>query len=99
MPIVVWPRLELPPAPYEKPADRRSVEPPEGEKKVAATIRKASAALRTVLQRSKIKVLKESRSDEAVPFVRATATVAQIRDMAGNKAVGAILLRRRQRGQ
>ena len=90
VPIVVWPQLELPPAPYEKPADRRSVEPPEGEEKVLATIRKASAALRTVLQRSKIKVLKESRSDEAVPFVRATATVAQIREMARNKAVGAI---------
>jgi Subtilase family len=90
VPIVVWPQLELPPAPYEKPADRRSIEPPEGEEKVLATIRKASAALRTVLQRSKIKVLKESRSDEAVPFVRATATVAQIREMARNKAVGAI---------
>ena len=24
VPIVVWPQLELPPAPYEKPADRRS---------------------------------------------------------------------------
>jgi hypothetical protein len=90
VPIVVWPQLELPPAPYEKPADRRSIEPPEGEKKVLATISNASAALRTVLQRSKIKVLKESRSDEAVPFVRATATVAQIREMARNKAVGAI---------
>ena len=33
VPIVVWPRLELPPASYDKPADRRSVEPPEGEKK------------------------------------------------------------------
>ena len=59
MPIVVWPRLELPPAPYEKPADRRSVEPPDGEKKVTATIRKASAALRTVLQRSKVESSKK----------------------------------------
>jgi hypothetical protein len=90
VPIVVWPRLELPPAPYEKPADRPSLEPPDGERKVAATIRKASAALRTVLQRSKIKVVKESRTDDAAPFVRATATVAQIRRLAGNAAVGAI---------
>src|SRR5512132_1985816 len=91
VPIVVWPRVELPPASFEKPADRRSVEPPEGEKKVTATIRKASAALRAVLQRSKIKLLKESRADEVVPSVRATATVAQIRRLAENKAVGAIL--------
>ena len=91
VPIVVWARVELPPAPFEKPADRRSVEPPEGEKKVTATIRKAAAALRAVLQRSKIKLLKESRADETVPCVRATATVAQIRRLAENKAVGAIL--------
>jgi len=90
VPIVVWPQFELSPAPYEKPADRRSVEPPDGEKKVAATIRKASAALRSVLQRSKIKVPKESQKDDTVPFVRATATVAQIRSLAANKAVGAI---------
>lgn len=90
VPILIWPRLELSPAPYEKPADRRSLEPPEGEKRVAATIRKASAALRTVLQRAKIKAPTESKADEAVPFVRVTATVAQIRSMGGNKAVGAI---------
>lgn len=89
--IVVWPRLELPAAPYEKPADRRSVEPPEGERKLAATLRKASAELRAVLRRSKIKLLKESRPDEAVPYVRATATVAQIRRLAENKAVGVVL--------
>ena len=88
--IVVWPRLELSPAPYDKPADRRSVEPPEGEKKVAAVLRKASASLRAVLQRSEIKVLKEGRTDESIPCVRATATVAQIRNLAGNRAVGAI---------
>ena len=91
VPIVVWPRLELSPAPYEKPADRRSVEPPEGEKKVGASLRKASAELRAVLQRSKIELVKERRADEAVPCVRATATVAQIRRLAQNKAVGAIL--------
>jgi hypothetical protein len=88
--IVVWPRLELSPAPYDKPADRRSLEPPEGEKKVAAALRKASASLRAVLQRSEIKVLKVSEADASIPCVRATATVAQIRKLAGNKAVGAI---------
>jgi hypothetical protein len=88
--IVVWPRLELPAAPYEKPADRRSIEPPEGEKKVAAALRKSSAALRTALQGVKVGVAREASSDEAVPCVRATATVAQIRRLAGSKAIGAI---------
>ena len=35
VPIVVWPRIELPAAPYDKPTERHSEEPPEGEKVVA----------------------------------------------------------------
>ncbi len=89
--IVVWPRVTLAAAPYEKPADRRLVEPPDGDKRLAATLRKTSAALRTVLQRSKIGISREGQLDEAVPCIRATATVAQIRRLAENKAVGAIL--------
>lgn len=88
--IVVWPRIVLAAAPYEKPADRRSIEPPDGEKKVAAALRKSSAALRAALKRAKIGLAREARSDEGVPCVRATATVAQIRRLAGNKAIGAI---------
>ena len=88
--IVVWPRLKLAPAPYEKPADRRLVEPPDGEKRLAAQLRKASADVRTVLQRSKIKIAREGHVDEAVPSVRAVATVGQIRRLAQNKSIGAI---------
>lgn len=90
VPIVVWPRMELSAAPYPKPADRRSTEPPEGEKKVLATLRKTGEALRTTLQRAQIEVAKDDKVDEATPFVRATATVAQIRRLAENKAVGVI---------
>jgi hypothetical protein len=90
IPIVVWPRLELPAAPYPKPADRRSTEPPEGEKKVVATLRKAGESLRATLQRAQIELPKDDKPDEALPFVRASATVAQIRRLAENKAVGVI---------
>ena len=91
VPIVVWPRIELSAAPYAKPADRRSDEPPEGEKKVTATLRKASDGVRTILQRAQIDLAKEDKPDDAVPAVRATATVAQIRRLAENKAIGVIL--------
>jgi len=90
IPIVVWPRIELAAAPYPKPADRRLDEPPDGEKKVTATLGKAADALRTVLQRAQVDIAKDDKPDEAVPLVRATATVAQIRRLAENKAVGVI---------
>ena len=91
IPIVVWPRLDLPPAPYEKPADRRSIEPPAGEKRVTTKLRKAAANLRTALQRMKLEQVKERQPDEALPIVRATASVAQIRRLAENKGIGVIL--------
>ena len=91
VPIVIWPRLELSSAPYEKATDRPSLERPAEEKKVDARIRKASADLRTALQRAKIEVVREKRTDETVPCVRASATVKQIRSLAENKAVGVIL--------
>ncbi|HEV7993066.1 MAG TPA: S8 family serine peptidase [Gemmatimonadaceae bacterium] len=90
MPIIVWPRISLSAAPYEKPADHRSIEAPEGERKVTATLRKASEGLRAALQRAQIETPKEYQPDDAAPFVRATATVAQIRQLADNKAVGVI---------
>lgn len=91
VPIVIWPRVTLSAAPYEKPADRRVVEPPAGEKRLDATLRKSASALRTALQRSKVGIAREGQLDEAVPSIRAVATVAQIRRLAENKAVGAIL--------
>ena len=90
IPIVVWPRIELSAAPYPKPADRRSDEPPEGEKKVTATLRKASDSVRTILQRAQVELAKNDVPDDAVPSVRATATPSQIRTLATNKAIGVI---------
>jgi hypothetical protein len=90
VPIVVWPRLELPPAPYPKPADRRSVEPPAGETKVTATLRAASDELRAAFQRAEVELPKDYQPDDAVPCVRAAATAAQIRRLAEHKSVGVI---------
>jgi hypothetical protein len=90
VPIVVWPRLELPAAPYPKPADRRSAEPPEGEQRVMATLRKAWDGLRSALERAQVDVPRDYQVDEAAPFVRATATVAQIRRLVESSAVGVI---------
>ena len=90
LPIIVWPRVELPAAPYAKPEDRRALEPPEGEKKVTATLRKAAEGLRSALQRAQVEIPDDQKPDDAVPFVRATATVEQIRRLAETKAVGVI---------
>lgn len=90
VPIVAWPRLELPAAPYAKPADRRSVEPPDGEAAVTATLHRAADGLRAAMQRAKVDVADGFKPDDAVPFVRATATVAQIRTLADDKAVGVL---------
>jgi hypothetical protein len=91
IPIVMWPRIDLPPAPYEKPADRRSLEPPAGEKRVMAKLRKASVNLRAALQRVRVEHVKERQPDEALPLVRATASAGQIRRLAENKGIGVIL--------
>ena len=91
VPIVVWPRLELSAAPYPKPADRRSTwSRPTARRKSSPRCARAGEALRTTLQRAQIEVVKGRQIDEAVPFARATATVAQIRRLAENKAVGVI---------
>jgi len=90
-PVVVWPRLELPPAPYEKPADRRSTEPPAGEKRLLAQVQKASTALHAVLKRSKIKCEARRGATTGLPCLRATATADQIRRLSDHQAVGAIL--------
>ena len=92
--VVVWPRISVPPAPYEKATDRRSVEPPDGERKVAEQLRKASAELRDVLQKAKVQLTADDQrqpADDSVPLVRATATVAQLRELARDKSVGVIM--------
>ena len=91
LPIVLWPRLDLPPAPYEKSIDRRSEDPPEGEKRLVETLRNASTDLRAVLQRVQAELVKESHTDDVVPSVRAIADVQQIRALAAAPEVGVIL--------
>ena len=94
IPVIVWPRIQLPPAPYEKAADRRSVEPPDGERRVAEQLRKAAAELLDTLQKAKVQITKDDRQttpDDAVPIVRAIATAAQLRELARNAAIGVIM--------
>jgi len=90
--IVVWPRIDLPPAPYDKPNNRRLLEAPPEEQRVIESLRNATDELRTILQKTKIEIVKETQFDPAVPCVRASATAAQIRDLSLNKGVGAIML-------
>jgi hypothetical protein len=90
--IVVWARLNLPPAPYDKPSDRRLEKAPEGEREVAEVAQRLTDELRSVLRRSRIELKPErANKDTAEPFVRATATAAQIRELAQNQTVGVIL--------
>jgi hypothetical protein len=94
--IVIWPRVDLLPAPYDKPVERRLPEPPEGEREVAERVRKAVGDLAQRLPRHGIRakrVDQAGRADQAgdIPFVRAMATPAQIRKLADDDAVGVIL--------
>jgi hypothetical protein len=88
--IIVWPRLQLPAAPYDKPSDRQLVEPPDGELKLVETLRQPVAELRASLARSRIATAREQRPDDGVPYVQATATAEQIRRLAEIDAVGVI---------
>lgn len=93
-PVIVWPRIALPPAPYEKAADRRATEPPDGERKVAELVRRAAMELRDALQKAKVQLAKDDRAtaaDDGVPLVRAIATVTQLRELARNAAVGVVM--------
>ena len=94
VPVVFWPRVSVAAAPYEKPSDRPSVEPPDGERKVTESLRKVSTAMLEALKKAKVAIAKEERdvsSDDALPFVRATVTVAQLRTLARLSAIGVIL--------
>lgn len=89
--IVVWPRLELPPAPYEKPTDQRLEEPPGGEAEVLAVVQRARSQVRDALNRVGMKMnAAEDRYTGANPSIRATATVAQIRELAQDEQIGII---------
>ena len=84
-----------PPRPTRSPPIDVLVEPPDGEKEVGRKAAQGSCrSVRTVLQRSKDRDREGERQvDEAVPSVRAIATVEQIRRAgAGTKSIGAIHL-------
>ena len=90
---MIWPRISLPPAPYDKAANQRSLEPPDGEKKVAEQLRRASAALTEALLKAQLQLTTDQREkpDDLVPTVRVTATVAQLRELARNASIGVIM--------
>ena len=91
--VIIWPRLDAPPAPYDKPSDRRIEEAPEGERGVQEMARRASDELRSLLKRSRVKVHRADAADEdGLPFIRASATVEQIRELARSDVVGVIHL-------
>lgn len=90
VPIIVWPKLDLPAAPYEKPSHERSPRPPEGQLKIDAEIRKRSGQVREALTRHKIEPDKADAADKDAVALRAIATADQIRALARNDAVGAI---------
>ena len=94
IPVIIWPRIQLPPAPYEKASDRRSLEPPDGERKVTEQLRKASSQLLDTLQKAKVQIANDDQQhkpDDAVPIVRAIATAAQLRELARSAAIGVIV--------
>jgi len=91
VPIVLWPRIDLPPAPYEKPADRRVMEPLDGEIQVTETLRQAHSGLMEAVKKAGVELGKrEGCADDGVPCISAEATPAQIRELSRNEAVGAI---------
>ncbi|MFC5268105.1 S8 family serine peptidase [Kribbella qitaiheensis] len=89
--VLMWPPISLPPAPYDKPADKRSHEPPDGERRVADLVASATDALRIAMREARIEINDDTASPDT-PFLRATATVAQIRELARNDAVGVVHL-------
>jgi Subtilase family len=90
VPVVLWPRIELPAAPYDKPTDTRSMEPPEGERRLTEKLREAHGSLTDAVRKAGVRLGKGEEADEGVPCISTEATVAQIRELASHDAVGAI---------
>jgi hypothetical protein len=91
--VVVWPRLEVEAAPYEKPNDRRLESAPEEEVALARKVERATRGLMTSLERSGVKLpSKRDMRDDGVPAVHVSATPDQIRKLARSSSVGAVLL-------
>ncbi len=90
IPVVVWARIELPPAPYEKFADRRTHEPPSGEARINESLRGPVDDLYRALDRHGVSVRDDSRRDAGLPLVTAEVTAEQLRALSRDEAVGAI---------
>jgi Subtilase family len=91
LPIVVWAKIQLPAAPYEKPSDRLLREPPEGEMRVARAVTKANKTMLAAIEKLKISGRRRLKTaDDGVPCVSLTASVAQIRALARDRSIGAI---------
>jgi Subtilase family len=90
--VLIWPRIDIPPAPYEKPEDVRSDEPPDDERRIAAVVDEARRGLFAGLRDAQIEVRSDEEARADVPFVRATVTVGQIRELARHDAVGVVHL-------
>ncbi len=90
--VLVWPRIDVPPAPYEKSPDERSVEPHEGERRVAAAVDEAMEGLVAGLRDAGIAVSDDEGDRADAPHVRATVTPGQVRELARHEAVGVVHL-------
>lgn len=86
--VVVWPRWEAV-VDFDKPADRRSVEPHPAELESAAAARRATESLMDVLKELGVKAAHDSADG---PPLRVTLSAAKIRELAGSDAVGAIFV-------
>jgi hypothetical protein len=89
--VVIWPRIDLPPAPFEKPSDGRLHEVPPEERKLVDRVRRWKGELSAALERSGVELRRSEGDDDADPFLRASATAGQIRELARSGAVGVIL--------
>ncbi|MEA3020514.1 MAG: hypothetical protein QOI47_2038, partial [Actinomycetota bacterium] len=91
--IILWPRFEVEPAPYEKPSERPLESPPDAEIAVAREIERSRRALVATLGRAGVKLpSKRDNRDDGVPAVHVTATPDQIRKLAKSATVGVVLL-------
>jgi hypothetical protein len=88
--VVVWPVIDRDVFAYEKPSKGEITTVPDAQLKADAVVRDRLQAAHDALRRVEATI----RSDKAddVPCVYATVTVTALRELAGNDAVGLVLL-------
>jgi subtilase family protein len=89
IPVLIWPQISLPPAPYDKPSDKRSLRPPDEERRVEEFVATAKQTLQIAMREARIEI-EEAEESPDTPFIRATASAEQIRELSHNDAVGVI---------